>query len=147
MADPVSIIGTAVGVTSLGVQVCQAVIQYYSQFRSFDDEITAIVTRAEVLAGTLEALESVRAQIGIHGDRVSDQLQCAIATCASSLAALNAMVRKCGETKLPVSTEDKRRLLKKRLLWPFRQETLTNLRTALDELQANVQLAMQVFSL
>tara|TARA_R110002003_G_scaffold106_18_gene8866 strand:+ start:5083 stop:5286 length:204 start_codon:yes stop_codon:yes gene_type:complete len=60
MADLVSVAGTAIGVTSLGIQLCQAIIKYYSRFRSFDDDISGVVKRAEVLGCTLETLESAR---------------------------------------------------------------------------------------
>jgi hypothetical protein len=147
MADLVSVAGTAIGVTSLGIQLCQTVIKYYSRFRSFDDDISAVVKRAEVLESTLEALESVRVKMDVRHGHVSKHLQSAMNACAVSMEALNAMAQKCGETALPHSSKDTRRILEKRLLWPFKQNTLTNLRTALDELQANVQLAVQVVDL
>jgi hypothetical protein len=131
----------------MGVQLCQSVIRYYTQFRSFDEEINFIVTRAKVFECTLEALDCVRAQVEVRGGHASRQLQGAIEACTSGLSNLNVTLRKCGKTKLPVSQDDKPRLLKKRLLWPFKQSTLSHLRTALDELQANVQLGVQVLEL
>lgn len=147
MADPASIIGTAVGVTSLGIQACQILSQYYSQFRDFSHDIDAVVNRAEGLSQSLEVLESLRPRVEICDSSVAKQLQFAIEKCTIGLRDLQAMATKCGENTAPVTLKDRARLLKKRMLWPLRQETLVSLRGTLDGLQANVQIAVQLLDM
>ncbi len=147
MADPASILGTAVGVTSLGIQACQALSKYYAHFRAFDDDVSAIVTRLEGLGRSLEVLESLRPRVENQGDAVSSQLQQAIEACALGLLNLQEMADKCGESVVPESVHDRRRTFKKRLLWPFRQETVASMLSTLDGLQANVQLAAQLLNM
>ncbi|PSN62846.1 hypothetical protein BS50DRAFT_680177 [Corynespora cassiicola Philippines] len=147
MTDPVSIISTAVGITSLGAQLCQAVVNYYTQYKCFDNDIDGVIKRAEVLELTLEALESVRQKDASKNNTASKQLKLAIEACAGSLMALKIMTIKLGEFRRPTSIEDRRRLLKKKLLWPFKQVTLLKLGETLNEVQSNVQLAIQVMEM
>lgn len=147
MADPASILGTAVGVTSLSIQACQALSQYYTHFQSFDDDIGAIVKRLDGLSQSLEVLEWLRPKVEVQGDPVSSQLQQAVEACTSGLSDLQAMAAKCGELAVPTTLQDKKRTFKKRLLWPFRQETVASMVSTLDGLQANVQLAVQLLNM
>ncbi|KAH6615209.1 hypothetical protein C7974DRAFT_60989 [Boeremia exigua] len=57
------------------------------------------------------------------------------------------MAEKCGETEIPTTAQDKRRALKKRLMWPFKQETVASMINTLDGLQANVQSAVQLLGI
>jgi hypothetical protein len=49
MADPISAAGTAVGIISLGLQVSQGLIKYYTHFKAHDKEIADTVSRSEAL--------------------------------------------------------------------------------------------------
>lgn len=56
MGDPISAAGTAVGIISLGIQVCQSLISYYDRWKSFDDDIAQIQGKLDGLKETLENL-------------------------------------------------------------------------------------------
>jgi hypothetical protein len=62
MAD---IAGAVVSVTSLGIEVCERPINYYTDFRSFDDDIDALIKRMEGLKEHLEVLESVKHRVQV----------------------------------------------------------------------------------
>lgn len=57
MADLASLAGTAVGVISLGIQVCQGLVSYYKNWKSFDDDIAHLYAKIDGLRITLENLE------------------------------------------------------------------------------------------
>jgi hypothetical protein len=59
MTDPFSVAGSAVGVASLGIRVCQGLISYYQDWKSQDDDIKAAVRSLEDLEQTLELLHSI----------------------------------------------------------------------------------------
>ncbi|KAF2180162.1 hypothetical protein K469DRAFT_673444 [Zopfia rhizophila CBS 207.26] len=143
--DPFSVAGSAVGVTSLGLQVCQALIRYYGNFRSFHDEIDAVVRRTESLMENLQALESLKVRMG--NDEVSVRLQKTMDTVTLALNRLNEHAKRCGEAGVPDNPRARARLVTKRLLWPFRQDTLLYLQDTLDRTQANLALALQILGL
>ncbi|PSN62549.1 hypothetical protein BS50DRAFT_638175 [Corynespora cassiicola Philippines] len=142
MTDPFSVAGTAVGITSLGIQVCQSLVRYYSQYRSFHDDIDAVVQRVEGLQSILNTVALVKNKIE-SSDEPSADLQAALMACLSAVDSLKKMAEKCNETRTLGSTQDVARLVKKRLLWPFKKETLADTQKALDGLQANLLVALQ----
>lgn len=143
--DPFSVTGTAVGITSLGLQVCQALVHYYGKFRGFHDEIDSVVRRTENLMKSLQALESLKFR---NGDgEVFASLQEALKTVRLALKTLDEYAKRCGEVKMPDSARDRAKLVTKRLLWPFRQDTLLFLQETLDRTQADLALAMQTVGL
>lgn len=59
MSDPISLAGTAVGVVSLGLSVCQGLISYYSAVRDCPKEAKNMLQKLEGLKDVLEVLEDV----------------------------------------------------------------------------------------
>ena len=55
MADP----GTAIGIISLGIQVCQGLTSYYSVYKSFHDHVNHANLRLGDLQATLEILQQL----------------------------------------------------------------------------------------
>jgi hypothetical protein len=144
MADPFSVAGTAVGITSLGIQVCQGAFQYYARFRSYHNDIEVVVQRTEGLVRLLKTLDSTRKNIELNNDEPSEQLLLALMACDSELQKLQNTMKKFGQTKLPGSLQEMSGLVRKRLLWPFRKDTLLEIQTVLSTLQDNLHLALQI---
>lgn len=145
MADPFSAAGTAVGIVSLGLQVCQGAFQYYAKFRTYHNDIEAVVQRTEALLHLLKTLESSRKKkIEIGSDEPSEQLLLAVQACYTGLQKLELITKKFSQTKLPDGIHEISRHVRRRLLWPFRKDTLLDLQTMLNTLQDNLHLALQI---
>jgi hypothetical protein len=56
MADPFSVAGTAVGITSLGIQTFQILYNYYSQYKGFQDDIDNLLRHVKGIHNVLESL-------------------------------------------------------------------------------------------
>ena len=56
MSDPFSVAGSAVGVISLGISVCQGLVTYCSQYKSFNDGISNMIRKVQGLNDILAAL-------------------------------------------------------------------------------------------
>ena len=59
MADPLSITGVAVGLVSLGLEVCQGLTEYYESWKTHDDDIRRALEKIDSLSSTLRALEGI----------------------------------------------------------------------------------------
>lgn len=59
MADPLSFTGTAVGIVSLVLSVWNGLLQYYSAWKDFDNDVLDIYNRLEDLSKTFKLLGSV----------------------------------------------------------------------------------------
>ena len=93
--------------------------RYYSQFQSFSDSITASFKRTDGLAGNLKASELILHDTEARNDAVMEQLHRAIDACGTVLLTLTTMAKEYGETSVQTTFEDKKRLFKKRSLWPL----------------------------
>ena len=144
MADPFSITGTTVGIISLGIQVCRGLVQYYSRFRTYHEDIDVVIQRLEGIRGILVALDLIKEKVGLDNDEPSAQLRLALQAYRNSVQKLECMVRKGGEIKVPKTLEDRLRLAGKRILWPFKRGTLSDMQKTLDRLQKDLHLAFQI---
>lgn len=147
MADPLSAAGTAVGIISLGLQVSQGLIRYYSRFKAHDDEIADTVDRAQALQGLLESLEGPLKKAESEPGDILIHVRNAVSACETRLLRLSILVQKYGTVQIPDTREEKLQALKKQALYPFKRATLQELHATLEELIINLQLAVQMLSL
>lgn len=147
MADPLSAAGTAVGIVSLGLQVSQGLITYYSHFKAHDEEIAYIVRKSEALQQLLQALEGPLKKAESGSGEISKQVRGSVVACEAGLQRLVLAAEKYGSSSIPSTMEDKIRALRKRALYPFKRGTFEELNGTLVELTANLQLALQLLTL
>lgn len=69
MGDPFSVAGSAVGVISHGLTVCQGLLAYYGPFKAFDEQNHDISTRLRRSKSTLKALQDVLANDSARNSR------------------------------------------------------------------------------
>ncbi|KAF2676386.1 hypothetical protein K458DRAFT_277039, partial [Lentithecium fluviatile CBS 122367] len=143
------IAGAAVGITSLGIQVCEHLIRYYKDYRSFDDAIDSVVKRIEGLKENLKILKLVGDKVANPNDPndiVLKQTQQANDTCEDGVKQLEKIMKGCRETKIPGSWQDKVKLVRNKFYWPFK-DTLMDLQDTVDRLQENLQLAVDALGM
>ncbi|KAL5120153.1 hypothetical protein ACEQ8H_001979 [Pleosporales sp. CAS-2024a] len=142
MGDPFSVAGTAVGITSLGIQTFQILYSYYSQYKGYHEDIDNVLRQVEGLQGILEALRDVKARFEIDNHGPSSQLLMALKTCEETLAKLKSMADQCN-TVNKGDIQARLRNVRKRLMWPFKKETLADMQATLGRFQDNLSLALQ----
>jgi hypothetical protein len=143
MGDPFSVAGTAVGITSLGIQTFQILYTYYSQYRGFHNDIDNVLRQVEGLQGILESLRQVKERFEIDNHAPSSQLHLALEACEAGLKPLKQMADKCSTTDQAADIQTRIRNARKRLLWPFKKDTLSDLQAVLSRFQDNLSLALQ----
>ncbi|KAE8366887.1 hypothetical protein BDV27DRAFT_155518 [Aspergillus caelatus] len=74
MSDPLSVAGGAVGIISLGIQLCKEIISYTAAWRSHDEDILAVGIKAEELQTVLKALREFVADIRLTDPAVARDL-------------------------------------------------------------------------
>ncbi|TGO07536.1 hypothetical protein BTUL_0267g00040 [Botrytis tulipae] len=143
MAD---VLGTAVGVVSLGLQVSQGIISYYSAYRDQAEEIDGIAQRTQALHTTLKHLQaSLRSLHSNHTSAVA-LVAATVASCADNIRTLQTTLQKC-QLSVPIGTREKICFLGKKAIFPFRQATLQKLENIVGKLQANVDMAIMALQL
>lgn len=146
MADP---LGSAVGIISLGIQVCRGLLQYYGSWKSQTQSIAKMVSSVESLTSTLELLKDVVGNEAFSKDK-AENIVAKITDCQSGIEELSAELEKVREVNTAEATSgfrDKLRQHGKRLLYPFRESTLLKMQEAVDDVRTNLFLAMETLNL
>jgi hypothetical protein len=88
--------GDPVGIASLGIQVCQGLLQYYKAWKDYKDDIEATYERIESFEQTLLLLGNAVNQLGPSPDLLNQVADC-IQACRDGIARLSAKFEKIKE--------------------------------------------------
>ncbi|KAI6753980.1 hypothetical protein HG530_013156 [Fusarium avenaceum] len=92
MSDPLSVAGTAVGIVSLGIQVCQGLINYIQAAKGRKDEIQDSIQDVQQVVLLIYSLNNTLR--GINGRRYTESLAASLKRCYASLEKLQAFLVK-----------------------------------------------------
>jgi hypothetical protein len=137
--------GTAVGVASLGIQVCQGLLSYYDDWKTYDTDISSTYSAVADLSKTLTILKSTLQQ-EVDGERVGRVRTC-VKGCEDALLELEK--KRCSLQKYsqPEGLRQKIRVGLQRSWYPFKKETLEALKVGVTNVQERLKLALQVLLL
>jgi hypothetical protein len=136
--------GSIVGTVSLALQLVQGLSKYYTRFRSYSDDVEAVITRTKRLEGVLRILERPIQHLERDGDPISEEIRGCIAECLTGIAKLKEYQQKCCETKpAPDAFAKKVLQMQNRFEYPFRKSSLEDLHRVLDRLLENLLLILQ----
>ncbi len=124
MADPFSAAGSAVGVISLGLTICQSLISYYGSWKAYDDEIKSLSYKAEGLKTTLQTLQHPLRKLESANPSETMEVQSRVLACEEVIQKMGKRVRKCEEILPSSAFAHKLQVLGKKTLYPFKRETL-----------------------
>ncbi|KAL4960356.1 uncharacterized protein BDV14DRAFT_182803 [Aspergillus stella-maris] len=149
MTDPISISGGVVGVVSLGVTVCQGLIAYYGPWKSYDDEINDFTTRLEGLQRTLVVIRSFISpehDLGLPSASYRELVVLQLVSCEEACRRLSSILERCKSTETTPFVRKHDWLRLRRILYPFRKETLVTLAESTSGLQENLNLSLQLLN-
>lgn len=144
MTDPLSLTGTAIGIVSLGLQVCQGIAQYYSQWKDFDRDVAAMYTSIDQMSRIFQIIQEKLSTESFSNLPSVLEVDTNITLCESGVLELRRRLEKI-KSKEPLEVLQKKAVLLqrlreqgKRLLYPFQQGTLGKLRDIINELRDNL---------
>ena len=140
--------GTAVGVISLGIQCCQGISSYYGSFCGQDTLVASTVSLVDGLNGIFVRLEEVIRQPNSNFD--TDAVTLVKGTVASCKKLVDDLKNKLDRIRsdTPQSTlKGKARVVGRKVLFPFREDTLLTLKTIVQDLRGNLDLAAATLQL
>lgn len=143
MAEPFSVAGSAVGVVSLGLTVCQGLIKYFSEWKSRESDVHAAIDQINGLTQTLELLQARLAKLPGGHETVTANVESRIASCGEGIENLSRYLDKCHTFGTQADWKGKMRASKKQLFYPFRREALQDVKQTLRDLQQNLETALE----
>jgi hypothetical protein len=137
--------GTAVGIASLGIQVCQGLLDYYDSWKSYGSDISSTYNAITDLTKTLILLRTTLQQQADE-ERVRRVRTC-VNNCEDALLELDKKRHSLQEYSQPEGLRQKMRSGLQRSWYPFRKETLEALKASVTDVQERLKLALQVLQL
>lgn len=147
MADPVSVVGTAVGVISLGIQVCQGLVSYYEKWKSFDDDIAHLHARIDELRITLKNLEHTLPKFKNSHANIIVDVEKKISSSFNGIRKLEEVLIKCRSSVSANITHQKGYTLVQRTFYPFKKATLVELSNNVTNLEHSLKTSLHSLTL
>ena len=147
MADPASVVGTAVGVISLGIQVCQGLVSYYEKWRSFDDDIAHLHAKIDGLRITLENLEHTLPKLRSFSANILTDVETKILTSVHGIRKLEEVLAKCHSSVSANIVQQKGFRLVQKTFYPFKKATLQELKNNVTDLEHNLNTSLHCLTL
>lgn len=148
MSDPVSIVGTAAGLVSLGIQVIQSLVEFYNSYKSQNSALAGMVERLECLSDVFQCLEKTLLD---RNNQTEEQ---------SLIKSIEVSIKKCDELIYELQEECQKfrkissnrvvatvQVAGRRATYPFRQSTLQKLDEDIGEIRDNLSAALNVLQL
>ena len=142
MADPFSVAASAVSVVSLGVQVCQGLLSYYSDYKSYDDDVSSLCRKIEDLQSTLEICADILRKPGLTTSKASANVAKNMGACKDGLDLLQISLDSCRKIPRPQGLKGNICNHGQRTLYPFRKSNVLQLQSTVLELQENLHTAL-----
>src|SRR5215469_12284716 len=143
--DGLSVAASVAGVLSLGIQVTQSLVDFYSAYKSQKSDVAHTIKKLEHLLGVLEILHN---QLGDRTFLADEQdliknVQDEIQYCEECIRELQSETEKF-KGKTTDGIRATARTAAYRIAYPFRQSTLQKLEENIDEIVSHLSLALQV---
>ena len=138
--------GPAVGIASLGIQICQSLLSYYDGWKDYGPNIRSTYDSITDLSETLALLKASLDGGTLDPERAERVNSCAQA-CKDSLESLRKRSQKLQTYGEPKGFQQKAWTDLQRAWYPLRANTLAQLRKSVDDIRERLQLALQVLQL
>ncbi|CAG8221740.1 unnamed protein product [Penicillium olsonii] len=145
MSDPLAVAGSAVGIISLGLQVCGEIVSYCQAWRGFDEDIQRITEKADGLCMPLKGLREIieYAQRNSHAE--ASDLESKTQSLQKAILRLKSATDRCASTG-SITPNGFRYQLKK-ATYSFKKDGMREISTDLDSIQMLLHTALHIYSI
>ena len=143
---PMDAASGAAGLLSLGIAVCQSLLDYYDSWKHAEENVAKTYASIEGLARTLKLL-AIAVDHKEFNSEIVNQIQHSIESAKESLLNLERKLSKVRVTALQNAWKDKAKAQLRRTLYPFKESTLAKLRELSSETRDNLSLALSLLQI
>ncbi|CAI7625037.1 unnamed protein product [Penicillium discolor] len=143
MADPLSIASGVAGLLSLGIQVTQTLVNFYSAYKNQTSDLAKITLNLQNLLSILQSLDSARQNDQPQTDALLQEIDKAAVGCREIIEELRAECQKF-QKDTTLSLKDRIQVAGRRATYPFRKSTLQKLEEDIDEIREKLSLALNI---
>jgi hypothetical protein len=150
MADPLSIIGTAAGLVSLGLQVYGGIKDYLDAIQTSQEDIAGIHRHAVGLKDSLDAIEGVIRTRSLNSPASADVAMSCLLSCHAELNALSGVLAELISSPSTSSTNALRTKIsegKRKLTYPFKRSNIVKLEDRLRNANLTLHTALHALGM
>ncbi|KAF4453929.1 hypothetical protein F53441_3454 [Fusarium austroafricanum] len=147
MSDPLSVAGTAVGVASLGIQVCQSLVWYLQTVRGRKHDIAEHLREVQSLVSIFNSINGILPKLEQRSLPGSSAIRTCLHHSEGKLLELEEVLNNLRGSPHPKSSASKIRDAARIVIYPFRDGKVTSLRDSVQSLLDNLNLAIVSTSL
>jgi hypothetical protein len=142
MADPTGFLGTGIGVISLGLQIYGELKTYLDTYRNRDDQVDKALNRLEVLHQSLDIIKNALPDFESEQRVTCDTVRLHLQSCKDKMLSLQAELQK-HEPSPCTNLKGKMKEAKKKVQFPFSQNTLAELDGHLERILQTLSFAIK----
>ena len=136
--------GTALGTVSLGIQVCEGLLGYYRDYKGYEEDCQEAYTQIDSLRKTFDYLDDKLKTLPQKA--LATRAQECITGCQNSIEQLGAVLKKI-EGEPSAGIWQRLGAKSRRLLYPFKKDTLERLKSIVQKMLQPLDLAIQLILL
>jgi hypothetical protein len=148
MADPLAIASGIAGLLSLGVQVTQSLVNFYTAYKDQDTDLAKVTQDLDNLQNIFRALdvavEERRSQADTRG--LLREVEKAVLKCEEIITELQSECEKFHKDPA-AGLKDRVKVAGRRVAYPFRKSTLQKLEEDVSDIRENLSFALDVLQL
>ena len=144
--EALGIASGAAGIISLGIVVCQGLLQYYGSCKDAESGVSDMYKSIEALAQILQVLLPALDNENLDRDIVA-VIEQNVASCHQGIEKLGKKLAKVKITPLKPGWREKTKAQFRKTLYPFKESTLIKLKAIGNELRDQLSLALDVLQI
>jgi len=136
--------GTAIGIASLGIQVCEGLLKYYHGVKGYENDIQETYKEMKSLSKTFALLKtSLQA---VASQTLATRAQECLVECQDGIQQLDAKLSRLHK-EAPAGLRQKAQAGALRMIYPLQKKPLEELKTIAQNMTRHLNLAIQVITL
>ncbi|KAJ5392378.1 hypothetical protein N7509_007868 [Penicillium cosmopolitanum] len=147
MSDPLSVTGSAVGVISLGLSICNAIIRYAQNAQGQSDDMQYLATKASNIRSLLKNLRELIEETENDLPDVAEDLESKALGLQAYLDKLNGPIKQYERAQVAATgVRSRARRTWETAVYHFKKEELFEVRDCLQSMEMDLNTALNVFS-
>lgn len=145
MADPFSIASGIAGILSLGIQVTQFLVEFYTTYKSQDTDLAKLLQNVDSLQSIFRVLDDAVGKHRLQADAqpLLQQVDKAVQNCQDIIIELQEECEKFRKDSA-IGLRDRVKASGRRVAYHFRKVTLQKLEEDISDLREHLQLALDI---
>ena len=148
MADPLAIASGIAGLLSLGIQVTQSLVNFYTAYKDRDTDLANLTQNLDSLQSIFRALDIAVKERRSQADKqdLLREVEKAVRKCEEIITELQIECEKFYDDTI-ASLKDRVKVAGRRAAYPFRKSTLQKLEEDVSDILENLSFALDVLQL